>query len=304
MPNNKLSICLLARNEAANIARALESVKNLADEIVVVVDQTTTDNTAQIAKKYTKKVFVKTHQEQFHVNKQIAINLAKNEWVLWLDADEKVSPALAKEIKRVLENPAYDGYEIPRKNLLFGKWMKYSNWYPDYQLRLFKKSQITFPCEHIHEHPEIDGQKAKLNHHLYHYNYQTISQFIDKLNRYTSADATYFAKQIHPPFTSQLIKRPFDEFLRRFFAFHGYKDGIHGLALALLQAFYELVVVLKVWELKKFDTTYEKKTLATVQTQTTTIAKDFYWWIKEVAINKAANPLQKLNLKVKRKIGL
>jgi len=301
-----LSVCILALNEASHIKKALESVKGLAGEIIVTIDEATTDETEKIARAYTKKVYKQPHKDNFHINKQFTIEKATKPWVFWLDGDEEISPALAGEISSATSHqpPATsNGYFIPRKNIIFGKWIKHTGWYPDHQLRLFKKGKVKFPCKRIHEDPVLQGKAGYLKNPLIHYNYQTVSQFIERMNRYTTVDAKYFLKSFKRPYFRHFITRPIDEFVKRFLACKGYKDGLHGLALSLLQAAYELVVVAKAWEIKKFKVKEPDEFIKKAEKKGRRILKTWRWWTRQIQIEDSKNLFEKIWFRALRKLG-
>jgi len=303
MPKLDVSVCVLALNEEDNLKNCLESVKNWAKEIIVTVDDLSTDKTKAVAKQYTDQVYVRPHKDLFHVNKQWTVEQARQPWILWLDADEKVNQKLAEEIKQTLAKPSADGFFIPRKNYIFSKWIQHAGWYPDLQLRLWKKGKVRWPCKSIHEHPEIDGEKAELKEHIIHTNYVSVNQYLRKLNQYSSLDAKRLKDKIKPPYLIPLLTRPLDDFIKRFVAWRGYKDGLHGLAVSLLQAFYEMVVVLKVWEMKQFK---EEKIdrVGRVEKESKKILKTWYWWKRELKIKQTGNKLKQAWHKSLRKLGL
>jgi hypothetical protein len=191
-----------------------------------------------------------------NINKNFGFKEATADWVFNLDADERVSLKLKKEILKVLSSPQKEnisGYEIPRKNIIFGRWIQHGLWWPDFQLRLFKKNKGQFPCIHVHEKIKVSGKVEKLKQPIIHYNYQTIEQFIDKLNHlYTNNEAEILLKSGKKLNWYDAVRMPTNDFLSNFFARQGYKDGLHGLVLSLLQAFYSLTVFLKAWERQKF----------------------------------------------------
>ena len=304
MSKLNLSVCLLALNEAQHIGKALKSVKSWAQEIIVVIDDLTTDNTAQLAKKYTDKVYKQKHYDNFHINKQYALNKATQPWILWLDADEKITKNLKLEIERKVkkEKNPYNGYFIPRKNIIFNKWIRYTGWYPDHQLRLFKNGQVKFPCQRIHEHPQVNPPLGYLKNPLIHYNYQTVTQFVEKMNRYTSTDAKNFAKEFQPPYYQHFITRPINEFIKRFLVWHGYKDGLHGLALSFLQAAYELTVVTKAWEINHFSKEKPVHFTEVTEKEAKNILKNWFWWKKQLQIEQTQNPFKKVGLKILRRL--
>jgi len=304
---NNLSVCILALNEARHIEKTLKSVHKLTAEIIVIVDDLTTDETEKIALRYTKKVNKCPHDDNFHINKQLAIEKAVKPWILWLDADEEISSELADEIRSQIsgsKSQANKAYFIPRKNYIFKKWIRYAGWYPDHQLRLFRKGRLNFKSRRVHDHPHADDPVSYLKNPIIHDNYQNVSQFIEKLNRYTSVDAQDYVKKLKPPYYKHFITRPLDEFIKRFLTWKGYKDGLHGLVLSFLQAFYELVVVAKAWEQKKFEKEKTKQLITKTENEAGKILKNWYWWKKELEIKKNNKTIKKFWLKVMRKLGL
>ena len=303
---NNLSVCILVLNEARHIEKTLKSVHKLAAEIIVMVDDLTTDETEKIALRYTEKVYKCPHDDNFHINKQLALEKAVKPWILWLDGDEEISSELADEIKSQISSQTNKAYYIPRKNYIFKKWIHYTGWYPDHQLRLFRKGRVKFVSRRIHDHPHTDDLVSHLKNPLIHHNYQNISQFIEKLNRYTSVDAQDYVKKLKPPYYKHFITKPLDEFIKRFLAWKGYKDGLHGLALSLLQAFYELVVVAKAWEAKNFEKDRNNSNNLIIKTENEVgkILKNWHWWKCELKIKKSSNFIKKTWLKGLRKLGL
>lgn len=252
---SKISVVINTRNEEKNLPRALTSLKNFADEIIVV-DMHSNDRTVDIAKKHKAKVF--HHKEIGYVEpaRNFAISKATGDWILILDADEELPPTLASKLKKIASSSkSYDFYRLPRKNIIFNKWIKHSRWWPDYNIRFFKKGKVSWN-ELIHSVPVTEGKgydlEEKDSYAIVHYNYNSISQFIDRMNRYTDVQAANLHKEGYKFNWQDLFNKPLGEFLSRFFAGEGYKDGVHGLALSLLQFVSEVVLYLKVWELEKF----------------------------------------------------
>lgn len=253
-----ISVVISAYNEEKVIEECLKSVQGWADEIVFI-DNESSDSTAKIAKKYTEKVFTRPNNKMLNINKNFGFEKAKKEWILSLDADERVTDELKNEIKIIIQDPQSktqdqnNAYKIPRKNIIFGKWIEHTGWYPDYQTRLFKKGKGKFEQVHNHEQLAIQGETAKLKENMLHEHYNTIDEFLKKtFFTYTDSEAQKLEREGYKFKPRDTIKIPFQEFLSRFFARSGYKDGLHGLVLALLMAFYHFVVIIKVWERKKF----------------------------------------------------
>lgn len=246
-----ISVVINTLNEQDNIVDAIESVKHISEDIVVV-DMQSEDSTKDLAKKAGARVF--DHERTGYVEpaRNFAIEKAKNDWVLVLDADERIGKNLGKKLQKITQED-FHYVAVPRKNIIFGKWIKNSLWWPDYNIRFFKKGYVSWD-EHIHSVPMTTGKgidlPAKGRYAIKHLHYTTISQYIQRLDRYTSIQA----KERKDEFDwKNTIRRPASEFLSRYFAGKGYKDGYHGLVLAGLQAVSEYIVELKIWELNKHE---------------------------------------------------
>jgi len=276
---SSLSVVLSVHNEEKLIKDALLSVKEIASEIIVI-DNESTDNTVKICQKYTSKIFShKNYPLILNKSKNYGFSKASGDWILSLDADERVSPELAKEISEILTNNEIVGYWFPRKNIVFGKALEHGIWYPDKQLRLFKKGHGKFPEKHNHEYLQVDGETADLKSHLIHENYQTISQFVNKLNNsYTGSEAENFIESGKKIYWYDAIRMPTSDFILNFFRRQSYKDGLHGLVLSLLQAFYALIVFAKVWEQQKFWEYNSKNFTRDVKKELRLKFNEFYWW--------------------------
>lgn len=301
MKKNRLSVVISAFNEEKKIADCLSSVA-FADEIIIV-DCSSIDATAIISKKYTKHVFVRPNNLMLNVNKNFGFSKATGDWVLSLDADERVSPELATEIQSIIENESYtiNGYWIPRKNIIFGKWIKHAGWFPDYQLRLFQKGKGKFPEKHVHEMIQIIGETAKLKESIIHFNYDTISQFLQKLDIiYGPNEAEQLLSNNYTFSWADAIRMPVKEFISRFFARQGYKDGFHGLMLSLLMAFYHFIVFAKIWEKQGFKE--EMLNMQTVKKEIKKADAEIQYWFLTSVINEAKNPFKKIVLRIQRKL--
>lgn len=298
----KLSVVITTWNEAKNLPRSVGSVKNIADEIIVV-DTESTDNTVAVAKKLGCKVFSHPNTQIVEPVRNYSIQQASGDWILLLDADEEVSDTLAQEIKQLISENKVDYCRIPRQNILFNKWIKSSHWWPDYVYRLFRKGCIVWDSK-IHSIPQTRGigfdfpvsSKTSLIHH----NYQSIGQYLFRMDRYTNIQAEELGKRQENFHWTQLISKPVSEFLNQYFAREGYKEGIHGLVLSLLQSYSELVVYLKLWEKTGFQE--DKISHKEFQLQINKSITDEKWWIYESRIKNESNILKKSLLKIKRKI--
>lgn len=252
---NTISVVINTWNEEKNLPRVITSIKDLASEIVVV-DMESTDSTREVAKKHGAKVYNHPYTGYVEPARNFAIEKAKGPWIFIIDADEEIPDNLAKKIKYLAKNPdGRDFFRIPRKNVIFGQWIRHARWWPDHQIRFFRKGSVVW-SEIIHSVSETHGVGWDLpgeeRFAIVHYHYQSISQYVERLNRYTTIQAQFKIKDGYAFKWRDVISKPTSEFVSRFLAGEGYKDGIHGLALCLLQAFSELVLYLKVWEQEKF----------------------------------------------------
>lgn len=295
----KVSVVVSAYNEEKKLEDCLKSVKGVADEIIVI-DNTSSDKTNQIAKKYTDKVFVRENNLMLNINKNFGFTKATGEWILNLDADERVTPELEREIESLKDDAAANGFLIPRKNILFGKWIRHSIWWPDYQLRLFRKGKGRFEEKHVHELLKLDGEPEKLESPIEHLNYQTISQYLYKLEHiYTESEVENIIKKNKKLTWKDAIGMPAKDFMKTYFFQKGYLDGLHGLVLSLLQSFYMVVVFAKVWERQGFEEADVK--IENIEKEFKILGKEFYYWILTEKLHSAKSPIKKIIHKVKRK---
>ncbi len=192
--------------------------------------------------------------------------------------------------------------KVPRKNIIFGKWIQSDFWWPDYQLRLFKKNKGKFPEKHVHEYLKVEGETQKLQHPLVHENYSSIDQFIYKmLNIYTGSEVKNRIENKVEITWVDALRYPIDDFLKTFFAQRGYKDGLHGLVLSILQAFYMEIVFVKLWEERGFKEENPGDFLQKIHREFRKIKKEFSYWFLTSYINNTKNPLKKIIYRVARK---
>ncbi len=297
-----IAVVISAYNEEQMIGDCLKSVKDFADEIIVV-NNSSTDKTEEVARKYTDKVFTRKNNLMLNVNKNFGFSKATSDWILNLDADERVTPELKKEIKEMLaKDITVNGFLIPRKNILFKKWIQNSIWWPDYQLRLFKRGKGKFAEKHVHELLELEGEPAKTEHPIEHYNYQTISQFLHKMDViYTESEVTNFLEKGKSITWVDAIRFPVNDFLKTFFLQRGYKDGLHGLVLSLLQAFYAEVVFAKIWERQGFKEHNNAHFLQDVYKECMRVSSEFKYWFLTSFIHQSSQPIKKFIYRLARK---
>ncbi|MHB1051281.1 MAG: glycosyltransferase family 2 protein [Bacteroidota bacterium] len=241
-----ISVCIITKNEEANIARCVRSVQ-WADEIIVV-DAESTDRTGVIARENGARV-IERRWEGFAKQKEFAVLQASSEWVLSLDADEEVSDELEKEIREVLSaGTSYDGFEIARKSYFLGQWMRHGGWYPGYQLRLFRKSKTRMNHRPVHEGFMVDGRVGRLSSDINHYTYTSLHQYIDKMNDYSSLDVMNKISSQKIIRWYNFILNPLSAFLRMYISLQGFRDGLYGFFLAWYSALHVLVIYAKCWE--------------------------------------------------------
>jgi glycosyltransferase involved in cell wall biosynthesis len=248
-----LSVAIITKNEEANIRRTLESVKWAGE--IVIVDSGSTDRTFDIAREFGAKVFIE-EWKGFAAQKNSAIHKCTGDWILSLDADEEVTPALKANILKALDMKlgAHDAYWIARRNFFLGRWVRYGGFYPDRKLRLFR-SGIANPAEMlVHETFQLKaGAKSdQLNGDLIHHAYPTLSDYIEHMNRYSSLGAEMAANKGHARFSiSNIVLRPIATFIYNYIFRLGFLDGREGLLLHLYHSVYVSWKYAKAWELSR-----------------------------------------------------
>lgn len=266
----KLSVVLATRNEEENIKRCLDSVKDFADEIIIF-DEYSEDKTRQIAESLGAKVYLEPHHDIFHITKQKALEKAKGQWILQLDADEVVTEELKNDILSIIEGKEVKvegknnelfrrhkelieerdgmigtgvgdvvGYFIPRRNMFLGKPLVHAGVYPDGVIRLVKNGYARFPQKSVHEQIELKGKVSWLNGDLLHYDSPTLNRYFKRLNRYTDLIAEEFKEQKVSKnvlsFINYVILKPTVTFLLLYFRHLGFKDGVGGFLWSFFSA--------------------------------------------------------------------
>ena len=245
----KLTVTVITRNEASNIAAALESVA-WADEIIVI-DAQSTDDTVAIARRLATRVDVRDWPG-YGAQKNRAADLAANDWILSIDADERVTPQLAQEIRAVLGGPpSARGYRIPRVAFYLGRWIRSTDWFPDYQLRLYDRRAGRWNERRVHESVDIDGVPGVLRNELQHYPYRNLSHHIQTIDRYTTLAAEDSLAAGRRARASQTFFHPRFAFLRNYVLKGGFRDGTAGLLVSILNSYYVFLKFAKLWELQK-----------------------------------------------------
>jgi glycosyltransferase involved in cell wall biosynthesis len=242
----RVSVTIIAWNEEERLRACLESV-SWADEIVVV-DAESTDKTVPLAREFTDKVSVRPWPG-FAVQKNFALDQATGDWILSVDADERVTPELREKIGAIVKDdgPA-DGYSIPRRNIFWGAWVRHGGLYPDYQLRLFRRGAGRFIEDAVHESARVVGRVETLAEPLLHHSYRDLEDFVRRSNRYSTLSARDWVRRGRPVRVRHLVTRPLGRFFSMYVVRRGFLDGWRGFVLAVLYAEYVFLRMAKVWE--------------------------------------------------------
>ncbi len=254
----QLSIALAVYNEEANLAECLKSVQDLASEIVVV-DGSSTDRTVAIAQSFGAKVINESNRTNFHINKQLAIDACSANWILQLDADERVSSMLADEIKKIISadpSTMADAYYLKRRNYFLGRWMNKGGMYPDPVIRLFKKGKAKLPQASVHELMEVTGTTAWLSNDLLHIADPVFTRYLLRSNRYTTLQAETWLKVGKLgtdtwTIIQYVLLLPAWRFLSIYFRHKGFMDGFPGFVFAWYSGLHLATSYIKYWEKKQ-----------------------------------------------------
>lgn len=247
---NPVSAVLITYNEEKKIARALESLAGIADEIVVV-DSFSTDATPTICRRYTDRVMQRPWAG-YRAQKQFATDQASHPWVFSLDADEELSPELREEIQewKCSGDDSIKGFYVPRKTWFLGRWIEHTTWYPDWQLRLFYRSAGVWKGGRLHESFQVEGKTGRLWGHLYHYTYENVSEYLLQLERFSALAAADARDRGVRAGWTKLTLHPAQAFLNNYLLRRGFLDGVPGLAVSVLAAVSTFFKYLKLWELQ------------------------------------------------------
>ncbi len=304
MSKIKISAVINTRNEAENIIDCLESVK-FADEIVVV-DMESSDQTKELAKEYTDKIFDHPMVGYVEPARNFAISKAIGDWILVVDADERISKTLAAKLIDIVEKDDCDFVRIPRKNMIFGQWIKHSRWWPDYNIRFFKKGAVEWQNE-IHSIPITYGNGINLPQEeefsIIHFHYRSVDEFIERAIRYSRQQSKELIEAGYKFDPVDIISKPISEFISRFFAGEGYKDGLHGLILALLQAFAVLLIYLRIWQENDHKPISSSEMTPIWQKSFMEKFKELQYWYLTVLLQAEKSKAKRLLYKIKRRFN-
>lgn len=248
---HKLSVTIITKNEAGDIEAALASVA-WADE-AIVIDAESTDETVALARRCGARVLIRPWPG-YAAQKNFAAAQASHDWILSVDADERVTPALAEEIRRLIDTgPAHQAYRMPRVTWHLGRWIRSTDWYPDSQLRLYDRRKAEWTGRYVHEGVRVTGTIGRLRHELQHFAYRDIADHLETMNRYTTLAARQMHETgrrasaiglaLHPPFA----------FFRNYVLKGGFREGTAGLIISAMNAYYVLLKFAKLWEMRRID---------------------------------------------------
>jgi glycosyltransferase involved in cell wall biosynthesis len=241
---------VITKDEADSIADALKSL-SWADEIIVV-DAESTDQTVAIARQYTDRVYVRAWTGYVD-QKNYAASLATHDWIFSLDADERVPEALRAEIRALLASePRIPGFKMPRVSFYLGRWMRTTDMYPDYQLRLYDRRHAQWDGMHVHESVKLtSGQAGYLKSELQHYPYKDLSEHLIRMDRYTTLAARQMFEKGKRATRLELLLHPAIAFARNYIVKGGFRDGKPGLIVSLVNSYYVMLKFAKLWELQR-----------------------------------------------------
>jgi glycosyltransferase involved in cell wall biosynthesis len=245
----QISATVITHNEEANVEEALKSLA-WADEIVVV-DSGSTDATVEICRRYTDRVF-KRAWTGFVDQKNYAVERASHDWIISLDADERIGPELAREIEQLRRAGFRDaGYRIPRVAFFMGRWIRHGDWYPDHQLRLFDRRRGRWRGGRVHESVQVEGMPGNLRGEIQHYTYRSLSDYLRRLETYSTLAAQDYQQRGKKASLPKLVGNPCLTFLKAYLLKRGFLDGAPGLMVAVMGAVSVFFKYAKLYELQR-----------------------------------------------------
>lgn len=298
-----ITAIIVVKNSPPHLFETLESINDLVSEIIIGnIDIGNTYKKELSKNKKVKVIDLPSIIAFADLVKEDLKKKASGEYILYLDPDE-IFPDLTSRLAELLK--MYDYFYFPRKNIIFGKWIEHSRWWPDYQLRLFKKGSVTWP-KVLHPKAKGVGKEYRLEpieqNSILHFNYDNMDQYLEKAARYAKSEAQEIVQKKEQYNWQSMLQRAVSEFMSRFFASEGYKDGLHGFALASLQMFYCFLVYFYYWEEKKYFQLTQKELVAVPKKFfMRSLYETNYWFIKQNLVSSVEKlKLKLLNFFVKR----
>ena len=299
-----ITALVVAEGICPDIQLTVSSVSELAKEVVIIDIGLDPHTKAKIKQDYPDTVFYWLDKPEFvELIRQESFKFASHPWILLLDPDEYLSPDLVRYLKEMDEDISIENthFKIPRQNYIFGKWIAHSRWWPDYQIRLFQKEAVEWPPK-LHAQPILKGkgyivpafenEKLEMNARtIVHHNYTSIMQYLEKNVRYAKVEAQEIIDADTEFTVIDATRKATSEFISRFFADKGYKDGIHGFVLALLQAFYSILVFLDVWEKRGYQEASQTTVLRAAEQFFVKTSKEMFYWLQRDRLAKGKDAL-------------
>lgn len=253
----ELSSILVVKNEERNIRGCLSSLSKCIDDIIVLVDNKSNDNTLSIVREFSNINYEVVEWKGYSETKKYALSKTKNDWVFWIDGDEIITQPLVDELNSFKKTqPQFDSYKVARRAYFLNRWIKHGGWYPGLVVRLFNKTKADFNNNQVHENLIVNGSVGKLKNDLEHYTDPDIFHYYEKFNRYTSLAASELRTKNRRAALSDIIFRPLFFFVKMYFIKLGFLDGIRGIILAVFSTNYVFTKYAKLWEL---DISEDKK---------------------------------------------
>lgn len=298
-----ISAVINVRNEADNLKRCLKSLKYFANEIIVI-DMNSTDNSRQIAIDCGATVYPYRWLKHVEPARNYGLSKTTGKWIILLDPDEYLNKSLKKELLKTTHRTDIDWVKMPRKNIIFNKWIRHSRCWPDYLIRFFKKGAVTWKKE-IHSQPETRGNGLTIldseNLAIRHNNYSTISHYLNQTIRYSNIQADELYRSGYKIKTSDFILKPIQEFNSRFYFAEGFKDGIHGLVFSLLQSFSIGLVYIRLWEKQGFaDKVLSKDSLVSASQES--MFEYSHWFTRYFSKEYTSNILKVILVKIRHSL--
>lgn len=279
----KITGITVVKGRPDHIYACLSSLDHISDEILVTDIGIEPSLAEEIAKMKKVSVIQMDKVPYVELIREKVKNMAKYDYIFFLDTDEEISLDLSQELKKLCAT--YDAIKIPRKNMVFGSWVQHSRWWPDYQVRLFKKAVLTWPTK-IHQQPKVSGNVFELpaeeKNAILHHNYDSIDDFVLRMMRYAKIEATEKIEQKKEYHLKEATQTAISEFISRYFAGEGYKDGMLGFTLGILQLFYSFLVYFYYWEKRKYSADIEEPAINMKRFFAQGLSETIYWGPKRV----------------------
>ncbi len=244
-----LSVVILTKNEEEHIRACLESVTGWAAEIIVVDDESS-DRTADIARQFTDRIYLR-RMENEGCHRNWAYAQANQEWVLSLDADEMVTPELQYEISQVIDTTDCHALSVPLRNYIGEHWVRYNGWYPASKLKLFRKGRFRYEEVEVHPRAFVDGKTGELTREIIHKVHKDFAGFLNSVNNQSTLEAKKWLRTGQSMTTGRIVRRTIDRFLRSYIQKRGFKDGVVGFMVAYFSSMYQVMSYAKYWEMKR-----------------------------------------------------